>query len=62
MVIKQELKSLFYNINGIEQRNKDIIKEKIAINKGFNYLVIWDNENINYSIDKFINIIKKLTC
>ncbi|MEG1141613.1 MAG: hypothetical protein RSE41_04060 [Clostridia bacterium] len=56
------MKSLFYNINGIEQRNKDIIKEKIAINKGFNYLVIWDNENINYSIDKFINIIKKLTC
>lgn len=52
-----EWKSLYYNVNGLDQREKDINKEKLALSKNIYYLTIWDNEDNKYSQDLFINTI-----
>ena len=50
--------SLFYKIPGPVQRARDLRKEELAKENGFDYLVIWDNDEIESSINKAINLIK----
>ncbi len=44
--------------NGLEIRENDILKEKLAIDNGFKYHVIWSSDDKKESINKIINIIK----
>lgn len=51
-------KSLFYNVSGTYQRARDLRKEEIAISKGFNFLTVWDNDEIENSLNNVITLIK----
>ena len=55
----KEWKSLFYNISGEYQRDRDLRKKEIAETNGFSYLVIWDIDEIETSLKKSIQFIKE---
>lgn len=53
-------RSLYYNIDGITQAKKDQRKETLANMLGYNFLIIWEDDDPQKSIDAVINKIKQL--
>lgn len=43
--------------NGIQVRERDILKERLAIDNGFKYYVIWSSDDKNEATNKIIKII-----
>ena len=46
------------NINPIESINKDKIKIELAIKKGFDVLILWEEDGFNYNENKLKNYLK----
>lgn len=61
MMPEEELKlwNSPYKVNGITQRDIDIRKETLAKERGFRFLTIWEDEEIESSYTKAINFIKE---
>lgn len=48
-------KSLFYNIDGITQLNRDKEKEELAIKLGYNFITIWEDYTPDYAYNLIYN-------
>lgn len=55
----KDWKSLFSNESADVVMAKDILKQKIAEAHGYDYITIWDTDDINNSIQKIENLIKE---
>ena len=49
-------RSLFFGIEGEYQRKRDFDKQKLAESMGFKYLVVWDIEDPQLSLNNFLKL------